>query len=63
MVATFIHITKVKAKIMLNIKQAGYSGFEQIDFLACFMSVPHKILLQYSPLPLRIAHCELKSNK
>lgn len=50
--------------MMLNIKQAGYSGFEQItDFLACFMSVPHKILLQYSPLPVHIAHCELKSDK
>lgn len=64
MVAIFVHITKVKAKIMLNIKEPGFSGFEQItDFLACFKSVPHKILLQYSLLPLHIAHCELKSNK
>lgn len=56
----FVHITKVKAEMLLNRQEPGFSDFEQIRyFLTYFLSVPHKIMLQYSPLPLHIPHCEL----
>lgn len=53
----FVCIKKVKARMLLNRQEPGFSDFEQITdfFLACFLSV-HKIVLQYFPLALHIPH-------